>query len=100
MSACARALLHSLSGTSFDLDVDAAWRFPARRSCANSPAGALGSSRRLTGRSGCRQGLQWRSPQSGSGIGVPGGGPGAPNAQDAVGAGLVEAGDPAHLGQQ
>ena len=29
-----------------------------------------------------------------------GGGSGAPNAQDAVGAGLVEAGDPVHLGQQ
>ena len=41
---------------------------------ANSPAAAsAGSSRRLTRRSGCRQRLQCRSPQSGSGIGVPAG---------------------------
>ena len=39
----------------------------------NSPAAAAGSSRRLTRRSGCRQRLQCRSPQSGSGIGVPAG---------------------------
>ena len=42
---------------------------------ANSPAAAPGSLKRLTGRSGCRQRLQWRSPQSGSGIGVPAGVP-------------------------
>ena len=39
---------------------------------ANNPDAASGSSRRLTGRSGCRQRLQWRSPQS-RGIGVPAG---------------------------
>ena len=67
---------------------------------ANSPAcSASGSLKRLTGRSGCRQRLQWRPPQSGSGIGVPAGVPVLPNAQDAVGAGLVEAGDTAHLGR-
>ena len=48
-------------------------RPPARRCYANSPAAASGSSRRLTRRSGCRHRSQCRSPQSGSGIGVPAG---------------------------
>ena len=69
---------------------------------ANSPHPAPRSPRRLTARSGCRQRLQCRSPQSTSGIGAPGRGgrPSAPHAQHAVGAGLVEAGDLVHSGQR
>ena len=46
---------------------------PALLRYANNPGAEAGLSRRLTARSGCRQRLQWRSPQSGSGIGIPAG---------------------------
>ena len=44
-----------------------------RRLGLNSPTPAAGLSRRLTTHRGRRQRLQWRSPQSASGIGVPAG---------------------------